>query len=466
MENNQNKARVTIRILFRTLLVLGLIFAIFCSVKANMMSTSADDDVLRSFDSMAIPAATELQTEPNAESDSQIDEHKEGGVEEIETEEDTQPTETIPAATEPSAKVEAPTQIKQEHSIADEQKPTETKNPAQSQPAKTEKPTETQPVETKSAETSKPAQNETTETIKPTETKPAEPAVTYKVVNETVYVTSDTLNVRIGPGTEYAKVTTLKKNTKVQRVGIGSNGWSQIKLNGDIRYVSSKYLGKKQIPTVSFKSVNKNMYTAKEFVSIYSEPDTTSGAFVTIGSINYLMPTTGISADGKWIRVAYGERTGYMLATDLSDREIRQSVAEEMATRTCMIGRLFIDDVNIDVALFKQKLGVSSQAVVDADDSAAYLPDNGYYGFDIIADHRHQGFNGIKKAVSGSTIAMIDFGTYTKSYVCVKVFQGVNTKDDLVDMDRNPIAKQNDGGICMYTCNYDHTVTITFWQPV
>lgn len=50
-----------------------------------------------------------------------------------------------------------------------------------------------------------------------------------------------TLNVRSGPGTTYAKVTTLNDNTVVNIVGI-DNGWYKITTNGVTGYVSSDYM--------------------------------------------------------------------------------------------------------------------------------------------------------------------------------------------------------------------------------
>ena len=49
------------------------------------------------------------------------------------------------------------------------------------------------------------------------------------------------LNVRSGPGTGYAKVTTLSNGTVVQITGI-DNGWYKITYNGTSGYVSSDYM--------------------------------------------------------------------------------------------------------------------------------------------------------------------------------------------------------------------------------
>ena len=55
------------------------------------------------------------------------------------------------------------------------------------------------------------------------------------------YVTASSLNVRKGASTSYSVIGTLSKGTKVEVIST-SNGWSKIKYNGSVGYVSSKYL--------------------------------------------------------------------------------------------------------------------------------------------------------------------------------------------------------------------------------
>ena len=147
-----------------------------------------------------------------------------------------------------------------------------------------------------------------------------------------------------------------------------------------------------------------------------------------------------------------------------------ETVAEEMARRGS-VGRLTIPSIGVNVALFDTSVyNVNhSQPIVDASDSAAYLSDSvGHYGFVMIGDHVHQGFSAIKQALAGSTLAYIDRGTYTETYVCTEVFVGYNGYGDrtgMFDANGNDVAGRNPGGLCMYTCNSDGTITITFWQP-
>lgn len=72
--------------------------------------------------------------------------------------------------------------------------------------------------------------------------------VYYEEVNQTVYATTD-VNIRKGPGTSYDKVGRLHSGNSITRIGIGENGWSKVKYNGETAYISSNYLTKtKPVP--------------------------------------------------------------------------------------------------------------------------------------------------------------------------------------------------------------------------
>ncbi|MHB8069132.1 MAG: SH3 domain-containing protein [Desulfobaccales bacterium] len=69
--------------------------------------------------------------------------------------------------------------------------------------------------------------------------KPAQP----KAVRSTFYVTTNQLSLRACPGIDCKKITTLKLNAEVEKMGESQN-WTQIKVkkDGTIGYVSSRYL--------------------------------------------------------------------------------------------------------------------------------------------------------------------------------------------------------------------------------
>ena len=69
-----------------------------------------------------------------------------------------------------------------------------------------------------------------------------EQPIIYTYVDEKVFITSDILNVRIGPGTDFPKVIALGYRSILHRTAIGTDGWSRIELDGKEYYVNSSHL--------------------------------------------------------------------------------------------------------------------------------------------------------------------------------------------------------------------------------
>ena len=63
----------------------------------------------------------------------------------------------------------------------------------------------------------------------------------FTSVNQTMYTTGE-VNVRKSYSTSSAIIKTVEKGTKVTRTGIGDNGWSKVKYNGQTAYISSSLL--------------------------------------------------------------------------------------------------------------------------------------------------------------------------------------------------------------------------------
>lgn len=118
------------------------------------------------------------------------------------------------------------------------------------------------------------------------------------------------------------------------------------------------------------------------------------------------------------------------------------------------VGRLYIDDVKIDVALYASW----EQKVVDRDDSAAYF---GGSKHKIIADHNTEAFAPLGTIKVG-TIARIakEDGTFMY-YECTEIFKGYNT-GSITDNYGNDVTKKAD--ILMYTCyNGWKNIWVTLW---
>lgn len=114
--------------------------------------------------------------------------------------------------------------------------PTTSEVPSQTTP---ETPTQTTPEPTPT--TSQPNTNNSSQAQAPSTQQPTEKEPTFKSVNDTVYATKS-MNVRSSWSTSSSKIGGLSKNQAVTRTGIGDNGWSRIKYNGQIAYVSTSLI--------------------------------------------------------------------------------------------------------------------------------------------------------------------------------------------------------------------------------
>ena len=103
----------------------------------------------------------------------------------------------------------------------------------------------------------------------------------------------------------------------------------------------------------------------------------------------------------------------------------------------------------------------SSQYIVDAADSAAYIP---WGNIVMIADHAYQGFSILRSLGAGATGTITDNSTITY-LTCASSYQGVNTGNGINLADGRYAETVGDGSFMLYTCN-DSTgvsVTVTYW---
>ena len=133
-----------------------------------------------------------------------------------------------------------------------------------------------------------------------------------------------------------------------------------------------------------------------------------------------------------------------------------ETVLKEMANRPGMVGRLVIPSVGVNVALFSG----SSQAIVDAQDSAAYFSAGNAM---VIGDHWNQGFTKIKSCTVG-TKAYIYRDDSIETLTCTNVCRGINNDYDILYEDGT--SATTGSWLLMYTCNGAnyHDITITFWS--
>lgn len=107
-------------------------------------------------------------------------------------------------------------------------------------------------------------------------------------------------------------------------------------------------------------------------------------------------------------------------------RRIAQ-IQSEIPTRPGMVGRLLVSSVGIDVALIYADgyNEAGAQAIVDAADSCAYVPNVYIAGATVLADHANQDF-GALKSVSVGTKGKIVTADGTIDIVATSVFNGHN----------------------------------------
>ena len=128
---------------------------------------------------------------------------------------------------------------------------------------------EEQPTSNQEPETSN--NNETTETsastvnntTSETSTDTTNDTPSVKELNKTGYVKVEGLTVRKGPSTSTEAIDGLSKNDKVEITG-ETDGWYQIKLKGEVGYVSAKYISDTKVTETTSRSGSTLKETASE----------------------------------------------------------------------------------------------------------------------------------------------------------------------------------------------------------
>ena len=160
-----------------------------------------------------------------------------------------------------------------------------------------------------------------------------------------------------------------------------------------------------------------------------------------------------LSYEGDWAKIVYGQGVAYV------SRDYLEKSREPVSG---LYGYMSIPDVNLSVRVFD----TYDQKTVDAENSAAILTDMSVYGQLVIADHVHQGFSKMKSVKPGYSILNLEHDGKRSVYKCSKLFKGYNTGKDLTDLNGNSIDGMNDGGLCLYTCNSDGSITISLWTLI
>lgn len=166
----------------------------------------------------------------------------------------------------------------------------------------------------------------------PTEA-PEEKDFVVSEMNDTVYITGSTVNLREGPGTDYDVVTTQAKGTQLKRTGVTDNGWSQVEYDGEECYISSTYVSNNKPPVeVSEKSDTVVVTTT---ANIRKGPGTEHDVVV-VANANVELKRTGVTDNG-WSRVEYEGQEVYIFNDLIKEKEDDSSETTQVTEKTVTV---------------------------------------------------------------------------------------------------------------------------------
>ena len=132
---------------------------------------------------------------------------------------------------------------------------------------------------------------------------------------ETVYVTTNDLNLRTQPSKNGAVVARLAFGTKLERVGKNAAGWSKVLVNGNEYYVSSDYLTTEDVTGASFALLEspENKTVTADTLKIRTSPwmddlDENVVGYLRKGDT---VKCVAKSPDGYWYRIELTEGKFY-----------------------------------------------------------------------------------------------------------------------------------------------------------
>ncbi|MDB8798959.1 SH3 domain-containing protein [Romboutsia sp. 1001216sp1] len=192
-------------------------------------------------------------------------------------------------------------------------------------------------------------------------TNPEKPDSNNESVKETKVVNYDFLNVRSGPSTSHSKIGTLKKGDKVGVIS-ESNGWSKIKYNGNVAYVSSTYLSKEnttpEAPSNPGESVKETKVVNYEFLNVRSGPSTSHSK---IGTLKKGDKVGVISESNGWSKIKYNGNVAYVSSSYLSSESTTPEVPSNPDNHTVKVVNYDFLNVRSGPSTSHSKIGVLSK---------------------------------------------------------------------------------------------------------
>ena len=157
----------------------------------------------------------------------------------------------------------------------------------------------------------------------------------YTTVNEQV-TAKEVTNLRTAATTKSNIVVALKNGEVVTRIGVGKNGWSKLKYNGQTVYAITSYLTtdlsvkkpekepaneQQDIVAGHTFSPKNDKVTAKDFVNLRALPTTDSEKVGTLNSGEFLERTA--VSDKGWSRLLYNGQIVYAVTSYLSNEVVK-----------------------------------------------------------------------------------------------------------------------------------------------
>ncbi len=216
----------------------------------------------------------------------------------------------------------------------------------------------------------------------PTVKEPVIKDSTYTDQKDTV-TAKDTVNLRDSASTNSNIIGTLKNGETLQRIAVGSNGWSKLLYQGKTVFAISSYLTTdlnfKPVtsePDSVYTNVNETV-TAKSETNLRNEAKTSGSTVIYTLKNGETVTRTGIGSNG-WSRLNFNGQTVYavssFLTTDLSYKEPQNQQSVSSATSNTEIR---FDDVN-DSVTAKEETNLRDKPSTN-DSSVVYTLKNGEY---------------------------------------------------------------------------------------
>ena len=153
----------------------------------------------------------------------------------------------------------------------------------------------------------------------------------FLIVQEEVKTDGD-VHARSGPSTKNKILKSLRAGERLTRIGVGSDGWSRVYVNGQIMYITSYYLSPTAKPT--YTEVNEQVIVNKD---AYVRG---SGSILSnkLGYVDKGQEVTRIGiGDNGWSQIEYKGETGYVWSLyleSITPKETEPLIKSDMIIET------------------------------------------------------------------------------------------------------------------------------------